>query len=324
MSLNNLVSSKSKEKKESNQQDALFPFLKKLEKINNDLKQFREKIKEEKINNYTVKGLKQEFDKYINEYDKTKDIDMLFIIKSSDIEDTSISVQILIISLEIQAFINRIAHKINNYDNKNLKESYANMLNESDKIKESVITISSLVFTAFTFIQLNFVAFQNSKDYTVLDRIILFSGINLFVIIGIYSILTMIKSLLNISPNNTKNNNVIIVIFIIFTIIFSGSLLIKCFFGPNPEIKKLEKKIINKNNEILNLNQRILEFNIKFNELSQLQIKLNEKENKINSQISNFKIYLEKSKNKNNNQLLEIEKAQLNLDKKIFYFLNQN
>lgn len=78
---------------------------------------------------------------------------------------------------------------------KEFDSSKKELSSEIKGMKESVITISSLVFTAFTFIQLNFVAFQNSKDYLIIDRLILFSGINLFLIIGIYVIFSMIKSI---------------------------------------------------------------------------------------------------------------------------------
>lgn len=71
------------------------------------------------------------------------------------------------------------------------------IVDETSKLKEGASTITSLVFMAFTFIQLNFVAFQGSKDYLVFDRLILFSGINIFLILGIYTVFSMIKSIID-------------------------------------------------------------------------------------------------------------------------------
>lgn len=270
-----LISRKSEEQKSHGQEDALKPLLEKLEKLNFDLKTFREKIKGEEINKYSIEKLREELDAYINEYDKIKDEDMGLLMKDTNFERMPISAQILLISLEIQAFINRIAHKINNYDNKNLQKSYKKIQNEGEKIKESVITISSLVFTAFTFIQLNFVAFQNSKDYTVLDRIILFSGINLFIIIGIFTILTMIKTLLSSEYDQEKEQNLkktIKVISLIFAIIFLFALGIKAFCGPNPEVVKLEENIRQKNEDLLKLEKKIFELKNEINEINKVAV----------------------------------------------------
>lgn len=270
-----LISKKSEEQKRHGQEDALKPLLKKLEKVNEDLKNFREKIRDKKINNYTVTDLKKEFDKYIDEYDKIKEEEMMSLMKNTNFDQMQISAQILLISLEIQAFINRIAHKINNYDNKKLQNSYTKLQKEGDKIKESVITISSLVFTAFTFIQLNFVAFQNSKDYTVLDRIILFSGINLFIIMGIFTILTMIKTLLSSEYNQEKEQKLkrtIIIIALIFSIIFFFTLGIKAFCGPNPEVIKLEENIKQKNEDLLKLEKKIFELKNEISEINKVAV----------------------------------------------------
>lgn len=127
---------------------------------------------------------------------------------SLDLDNKEIFLQ----SMKAQGFISRLAHKIqkrryvNNekkFMNKIKKEKHKlenmneKIVDETSKLKENVLTITSLVFMAFTFIQINFIAFQGSKDYLVFDRLILFSGINIFLILGIYTVFSMIKSIIN-------------------------------------------------------------------------------------------------------------------------------
>jgi len=75
-------------------------------------------------------------------------------------------------------------------------QNFKEFKNETKNIKESILTITSIIFVAFTVIQLNFVAFHQTNTYSVYDRLLLFCGINIFVIIAIYIIMSMIKSII--------------------------------------------------------------------------------------------------------------------------------
>lgn len=77
-----------------------------------------------------------------------------------------------------------------------LEETSQKLQTETSTIKESILTITSLIFTAFTFIQINFIAFQNAVSYTIWDRLILFAVINIFVILGIYTIFSLIRTII--------------------------------------------------------------------------------------------------------------------------------
>lgn len=240
------------------------------------LNKLREEIKEDKLENFTDDQIKEFRDKLRKLYKKQdlliENSEDLTLEEKEFIYKDKNYIKILSIKLDNQILIGRMVNKVQkeeaariNNKNEELKKSfiktnskmektYQEIVEENSSMKESVLTVSSLIFTAFTLIQINFVAFQNSKDYFVLDRIILFSGINVFLILGVYCILSMIKSFFNIKTFKEKeadlSGKIIIVSFVIFAI-FTTSLFLKRKTEDyekqnNITIKKLEKE----NNEL--------------------------------------------------------------------------
>lgn len=196
---------------------------------------------------------------------------------------------------------------------------------ESEKVKENVITISSLVFTAFTFIQLNFVAFQNSKDYTIIDRIILFSGINLFLLIGIYGILSMIKSLLN-NAYNDKEEALFKKIkwsFLSLTVIFILALGSKWKFGENPKIKELENNLVEKNKEILSLNNKIAILKSDLIKIAEMKNELDSKENELEKKMLSIKSDFEEMEKKNIMYLTQLNSMHFEISQSKLYAENK-
>lgn len=191
--------------------------------------------------------------------------------------------------------------KINNSRNilKKDKEKFLKISgelgNEISKLKESVLTITSLVFMAFTFIQLNFVAFQNSKDYLVFDRLVLFSGVNIFLILGVYVVFSMIKSIIiqekDISPLLKKR---MLYPMSILILIFISSISYKFYLENRPkyleEKEYLEHLVKLKDKRITDLESSIENLEIR---ISKLQLNLEER----SEEISNFEKIASKAKN---------------------------
>lgn len=306
--------------------------LEKLVSIKENLENLKLEIKGDKISKFSneeIVEFRKRFKEAYSEYDKANKVESGFTkVEQESIAGRPIDLQCIFINIEIQTLISRITNKIqreeavrlNKYykDIDELQNTYLKTYNEIKKetitLKESVITISSLIFMAFTFIQLNFVAFQSSKDYLVLDRIVLFAGINLFLIIGIYSILSMIKSLLSSDLNETKEKilfNKIKVIIIIFVFIFAVSLTLKARVEDKNEkddkilLKNLQNKIENIDKDkalieetqkkISNLEEDIKKINIKILNLEDRTLFL-EKENIENKRLELKKEVLELNK----------------------------
>lgn len=200
--------------------------------------------------------------------------------------------------MEVQALITRITNKIQREEAKlisdkseEIKKDSEDIKKENTKLKDSIITVSSLVFMSFTFIQLNFVAFQRSSDYGVLDRIILFSGINAFVIVGVYSIILMINMLLSGEIIKKKNKYVekrLLLVFIFFILVYTFALVIKNIKEENPEIKTLRLSLIEKQEEIKEMNKLISILNIESQNINELK-------NNYEKQVKNLKEQLSKS-----------------------------
>lgn len=204
------------------------------------------------------------------------------------------------------------------------KDNFSTFKNEFDKIKsefhivrkdieknkESTLTISSLVFTAFTLIQLNFTAFQNSNTYSVLDRLILFSGINIFTILGIYTIFSLIKSFIQKEEANSSNKfsfkPEIITVFIFLGILvgtFSYTLHLKS--SKESETIKEIADLKEKTENITNLEQNI---NLLNRNISNLKTELNKNNEENQSKINNLKLELQ-------TEMLNIEKESFILKK---------
>lgn len=255
--------------------------------IRDNLKNLREKIKENKLKRFSDSELEDFLEEFKIEYKKRdlweKVSEELEIAEQEQFFKINTITKIFTLKIKIQALISRIANKVHKEQiertEKNFKREikkfeqiYEEVKEENKSSKESILTISSLIFTAFTLIQLNFSAFQNSKDYLVLDRIILFSGINLFLILGVYCILSMIKSFFNIKTFKEReidlSGGMIIVSFIIFSI-FSICLYLK---GKTENYEKENNIIIKKieeenrelkkrvENEINNLELQIINY----------------------------------------------------------------
>lgn len=262
--------------------DSLECLVKKLEETRNKIR--GKKLEEMSQNDFIT--LKQEFDKEIDEYDKLK-VDNDF--TENELEELSkdkYRVIYLDKCLSIQTFISRIAHKINNHINNallkkyeeklkhfentveafvemeielnNLKKSsteanktYEEIKKDLPEIKESILTITSLLLTIFSIIQINFIAFEKSSSYSILDRLILFSGINVFLLMAITTIFFIIKSIIE-----KKNRYYFFVAgsIGIFLVIFV--FLSLCYDNLS---KKINSKNINSvtQEEIININSRI-------------------------------------------------------------------
>lgn len=202
---------------------------------------------------------------------------------------------------KVKQLNSNLIKKINNSRNilKKDKEKFLKISgelgNEISKLKESVLTITSLVFMAFTFIQLNFVAFQNSKDYLVFDRLILFSGVNIFLILGVYVVFSMIKSIIiqekDISPLLKKRMFYPVSILIL---VFISSISYKFRLENKPkyleEKEYLEHLVKLKDKRITDLESSIENLEIR---ISKLQLNLEERI----EEISNFEKIASKAKN---------------------------
>ena len=246
----------------------------KLIEVNKELNSLRNEIRKDKLKEFAVEE-KDDFRERLRKTYKKQD-DLI-----EHTEEPSLSleekekfyrnqnyIKVLSAKLDNQILIGRIVNKVQREEARridikneelkdktetfklNIEKTYEEIKKENSQSKESILTISSLVFTAFTLIQLNFSAFQNSKDYYVLDRIILFSGINLFLLLGIYCILSMIKSFVDIKTSNDKEGKLfgkIIIISFLLAAIFGFSLFQKgksenLYKNTNIMIEKIEQE----------------------------------------------------------------------------------
>jgi len=266
--------------------------IKKLEKIKTELEEIREKIKGNNLSNLVdleYNKIKEDFKNAYKEFDLAKNREELDDI-APNIKESAISLifTYLINTNEIQTLISRISSKFLSFDfkkrneevSKSITKKYFLLDKEASKIKketsnlrDNVLTVSSIIFTAFTLIQLNFVAFQNSNDYNVLDRLILFSGINLFLIISITAIMSIIKKLLSLENKKNLFFSELSLVLIILFFLFGGSLFFKYH---TKNILVDEEKILN------------------------MEIKIKELEEKIASTLNNNNIILEENKNLKN------------------------
>lgn len=186
-----------------------------LDGIREALKELKREIEKDRLEFFSDEKIEEYLSKFKSQYKKFDEINNYSeeseAIKEESFLKVTIFTKSLAIKLEIQALISRIANKVHREKiqrlekklkseikefNNNINKTYTEIKEENSRTRESILTVSSLIFTAFTIIQLNFTAFQNSKDYVVLDRIILFSGINLLMIIGVFGILSLINEVL--------------------------------------------------------------------------------------------------------------------------------
>lgn len=230
-----------------------------------------------------------------------------------------------------QAIISKIAHKVNTrkYNlkekdlekmNKQIKEDGDKFLEKSKKyekqsenleketktIKENVLTITSLIFAAFTFIQINFIAFQHTDQYIIWDRIILFGMVNIFCILGIYSIFSMIRVIMN-DTNYCKELKIklsIPIILLVFSVFLAGWRKYVIELDPLYKnrivyYKELIKKLDENNNKLVR-NLEELKFEIKTTSelLISKQIELEEVKKQIKEEKMNFTDFMIKEKEK--------------------------
>ena len=272
--------------------------IKKLKEIKIKLEKIRKKIKGNNLSNLLdldYNQIKEDIKNVYKEFDIAKNREELDDIEPKIKKDTiSLIFTYLLNTNEIQILISRIDSKLLSFElNKNymlldkqaknqketfkkitkkyaiLEEEASNIKKEASDLRDNVLTVSSIIFTAFTLIQLNFVAFQNSNDYNVVDRLILFSGINLFLIISITAIMSIIKNLLSLKNKETLLISELKLAFGFLIFLFLGSLIFKSctknilvdeekILNMESKIKKLEEKIdstLNKNNIILEENK---------------------------------------------------------------------
>lgn len=264
----------------------------KLKKIKMELEEIREKIKGanlSKLVDLEYTKIKEDFKKAYKEFDIAKNREELDDIDPKIKKDTiSLIFTYLLNTNEIQILISRIDSKLLSFEfkkkqeevSKSITKKYSllgkeasNIKKETSNLRDNVLTVSSIIFTAFTLIQLNFVAFQNSNDYNVLDRLILFSGINLFLIISITAIMSIIKKLLSLENKKNLFFSELSLVLIILFLLFGGSLFFKYH---TKNILVDEEKILN------------------------MEIKIKELEEKIASTLNNNNIILEENKNLKN------------------------
>lgn len=286
------------------------------EKIKDELNKLKDEIKSEKIlqiSDEEIKSFRRKFKEVYQKYDNAKKVESNLDTKEQKnvLEKRPIDLRVIILNIDIQTLISRITNKIQREEARRIKEKYKI---ETLTFKENILTISSLVFTAFTLIQLNFIAFQNSNSYSVLDRIILFSGINIFAILGIFAIFCMIKSLISKEEENTlkafkkifKKTELIVIISVI--------LILFTIFG----IALKEKSIQEKNDNLENFNKlKKIEEKI---ELYEERIYVLEKNiEKLEETSLKNKEYLDlkfqKERIKTEEEILNIEKKIINLKK---------
>lgn len=299
-----------------------------------ELEGIREKIRGNKLDEMPIEefnSLDKKFYDLIKKYDKLKSEEDLTSDEFKELYKDDSNILYLNKCLSAQTLISRIAHKINKHKNdilikkyeeelqlaENAIESYSDgfqefiefkiefdkIKEESEKNKENILTISSLVFTAFTLIQLNFTAFQNSNTYSVLDRLILFSGINIFTILGIYTIFSLIKSFIKKEKLSFSLKEYFykpeIITVIIFLVILSGT------FGYTLYLKSFKKSEITSFKEFSKLEENI---KLLKTDISNLKTKLEK----------NIEENNEKTQSKINNLKLELQTEMLNIEKEIF------
>lgn len=184
----------------------------KLEYLIRQLDETREKIRSNKLKNFsfeTLEKIEEKFKNQRNEYDSIKNEETTPEENFNETEDR-LRLNYLDKCIRAQTLISRIAHKLNQRKNEllikkyeeklknleNITEDYKKVKDDIPEIKGSILTISSLILTIFSIIQINFIAFEKSSDYTILDRLILFSGINVFLLMAITTIFFIIKSII--------------------------------------------------------------------------------------------------------------------------------
>lgn len=315
-------------------------YFKKLMVLHSKLDNLRDKIRGEKLKkfkDYEITNFRKELKEAYNEQDalieNTEDLSPE---EKEKFYKNQSYIKVLSVKLDNQILIGRIVNKIQreeaariNGEKENLKnefesikinteKTYEEIKEENKSSKENILTISSLIFTAFTLIQLNFVAFQNSNTYNVLDRVILFSGINIFIILGIYTVFSMIKALIdkkeetlfeNLKSGSKKTEIIVVVVILgILSVIFGISLWIKNSKEKTVEITNIEelKKDVDKfNNEIFNLNKENLELKEKIKELNFI----------IERERNNLKLDFEQKNIKTKEEILNLEKEIIKLKK---------
>lgn len=235
-----------------------------LDEIREALKDLKRDIEKDRLEFFSDEKIEEYLSKFKSQYKKFDEINNYSeeseAIKEESFLKVTIFTKSLAIKLEIQALISRIANKVHREKiqrlerklkseikefNNNINKTYTEIKEENSRTRESILTVSSLIFTAFTIIQLNFTAFQNSKDYVVLDRIILFSGINLLMIIGIFGILSLINEVLLKERNQEERQlkgKEIKYVGVILSLIFVIALVLKYGIEEKNE-KMLESKI---------------------------------------------------------------------------------
>ncbi len=269
----------------------------KLIEVNKELNSLRNEIRKDKLKELTDEKKDHFRERLRDAYKKQDDLiehteePSLSLEEKEKFYKNQNYIKVLSIKLDNQILIGRIVNKIQREEARridikneklkdktetfklNIEKTYEEIKKENSQSKESILTISSLVFTAFTLIQLNFSAFQNSKDYSVLDRVILFAGINLFLLLGVYCILSMIKSFIDINTSKDKEGELfgkIIIITFLIAAIFTFSLYQK---SRTEDIYKKNNMIIEKvENENIKL---IEEINYYKNELNKTNQKIN-------------------------------------------------
>lgn len=265
--------------------------LKKIVEVKEELAKLKKKISGENFFNFSDEERRMARKEFKDIYTKYDDLNR----NEDEITVSKIRTsECIYVCMEVQALISRITNKIQREearliklksdeirkDSEKIKSDSEEIKKENTKLKDSIITVSSLVFMSFTFIQLNFVAFQRSSEYGVLDRIILFSGINTFAIVGIYSIILMITSLLSIKVDEdeymAKNKYIqkrLLVVFAFFIIMYLSAIIAKGIFGENSEVVTLRKSLIEKKEEIKEMNRLITVLNLEVQNINELKIK---------------------------------------------------
>lgn len=329
---NEIKTSQKKEKDETIYNQSI---MNSLDEIIKELEKIRGQIRGNKLDSMPEKdfySLDDDFSLQINKYDELKSEEDFTKEELNKLYKDNLSILYLNKCLAIQTLISRIAHKINKHKNdilinkyekklqllentiesfseaniqfENLNQDFSIIKTDIEKNKENILTISSLVFTAFTLIQLNFTAFQNSNTYNVLDRLILFSGINIFTILGIYTIFSMIKSFIKQEKVNFSIKKISIkpelLILLIFLIVLSGVFISTLFIKSQEE----NKSNLNYNNIYIN------DISVLKEEVDNLKKRSSHLENKLDK-------YTSENKNKFDSLKLEIQTEKLNIDREI-------
>lgn len=114
------------------------------------------------------------------------------------LEDTiELRLNISSLSHSITGSRNKIFLLRTNLENEKSLSKIKELKTENKNLKTEIIGITTLIFTAFTLIQLNFQAFSGSNSYDIYNRILLITGINISLFFPIYIIFTFIKHLIN-------------------------------------------------------------------------------------------------------------------------------